>query len=166
MSHIDNRNSVLVVDDEPDLRSLLVEVLEAQNFVVYEATNGEEALGMLESHDVGVVLCDIMMPQMDGFECLARALVKGYKVPFVFLTGFGDRDRMLAAIRLGAVDFITKPFNTREVVDVIFRALEISKKQQSIRQEIQKSPAAAERISYLEKLISLMRARNNKKRTG
>lgn len=116
---------VLIVDDEPDLRKTLIRVLQSLNIQTMEAENGKYALEMLRDQKFHAVLCDIKMPEMTGLECLAHAQVEGIVSPFVFLTGYADSHHMLQAIRLGALDFIPKPFENLEVLNVLLRALEV-----------------------------------------
>lgn len=159
------RPCVLVVDDEPDLRDILGRILKSQNIQFDLAENGLIALEKLRTEKYHTVLCDIMMPEMTGLQCLAQAKVEGLLAPFVFLTGYADHQRMLQAIRLGAVDFLTKPFENSGVVDVVFRALDMGIRQVEIMNEIKILDSdLLMRIKRNEKMISLMRANNNIKR--
>lgn len=158
---------ILVVDDEPDLRGILLKIIKELNIECDQAGNGQEALEALRVHEYHLVVCDIMMPVMTGLECLSASQAENVKTPFVFLTGFGDSNRMLQAMRLGAIDFINKPFDVSEVVEVIFRALEIGVRRHQIHEKIEKqAPELLPQIKKQERIISLMRSHNNKKRTG
>ena len=157
--------TVLIVDDEHNLRDALARVLKSQNLQFEQAENGKVALEVMRDRQFHAVLCDIMMPEMTGLECLAQAQIEGILAPFIFLTGYGDSERMLQAIRLGAIDFISKPFDNDEVLDVVFRALDIGSRRNHILKEIREvNPDLLNRIRKDERMISLMRANNNKKR--
>ncbi len=104
---------VLVVDDDPMIRVLVTETLQQIGFVVEEAENGCEALDFLRRCQPDVVLMDVLMPEMDGFQaCQAfRALPQGQHVPVLMMTGLDDIASIDHAFEVGATDFITKPLN-------------------------------------------------------
>lgn len=158
---------ILIVDDEPEIREILSHVMEKFNIGSDVAENGLVALEKLKNNVYHAVLSDIFMPVMSGLECLAKAQAEGINTPFVFITGFEDRERMLQAIRLGALDFIGKPFNNDIVTDVTTRAIEVGARRKQIYSEIKESNLNLyEKIKKDERIISLMRAHNNKKRVG
>ena len=104
---------------------------------------------------------------MTGLDCLAQAQSEGIFTPFIFVTAFSDADRMLQAIRLGAIDFLSKPFDNNEITDVVFRVIEISKRKNRIIEEIKnENPDLLQTLKKEDRIISLMRANNNKKRVG
>lgn len=167
MKHELEIRKVLIVDDEPDLRDALSRIMRRQNIQAVEAENGQVALELLKQEQFHTVLCDIMMPKMTGLDCLAKAQVEGIITPFIFLTGFGDTDRMLQAIRLGATDFINKPFDNNEILDVMFRVLEIGIRRNRILKEIEKnSTDLFASFQKEERMISLLRTHNNRKQAG
>jgi diguanylate cyclase (GGDEF)-like protein len=104
---------VLVVDDDPMIRVLVTEALQQIGFVVEEAENGRQALDFLKRCQPDVVLMDMLMPQMDGFQaCQAfRALPQGRHVPVLMMAGLDDIASIDHAFEAGATDFITKPLN-------------------------------------------------------
>ena len=103
---------VMVVDDEPSLRHMLGLMLERAGYVVDAVANGRDALLRLGGADV--VLCDIRMPDMDGL-ALLKALPKGAP-PVIMMSAYGTLDTALQALRLGAYDYISKPFRSDEIV--------------------------------------------------
>ncbi len=113
-----NQPVVLVVDDEPRNVVLLEALLKTQNFNVLKASNGEDALHMFAKTDIDVVLLDIMMPGIDGYEVCRR--IKGNAatrmVPVVLVTALDDSDSKIKGIESGADDFITKPVNKIELI--------------------------------------------------
>jgi len=104
---------VLVVDDDPMVRMLVTEALQQIGFAVEVAENGREALDFLEHCQPDVILLDVLMPEMDGFQtCLAlRTLPQGKHVPVLMMTGLDDIASIDHAFEVGATDFITKPLN-------------------------------------------------------
>lgn len=159
-------HKVLIVDDEPDLREILSNIVTGLNIQCETAEDGQQALEMLRKNTYHTVLSDIMMPRMTGIELLTVARVENIVTPFIFVTGFGDNVRMLQAIRLGVLDFISKPFDNEEIAEVLFRALEIGVRHDNINTKIMKqNPELFADIMKEERMISLMRARNNKLRS-
>ena len=108
-------NTVLVVDDEPNIVELARLYLRNEGFDVESAENGREALEKARSLKPKLVLLDIMMPEMDGIE-VCRTLRKESDIPIVMLTARGDDVDKIVGLELGADDYITKPFNPREMV--------------------------------------------------
>lgn len=113
---INDRARVLVVDDEEFNRKLLTRLLTAEYNVV-TAPDGELALALLETVDVDLVLLDVRLPGMDGFEVCARLkkLDRTRLVPVVLVTGLGAREHRIRGINAGADDFLTKPFDAEEL---------------------------------------------------
>ncbi|HBF33581.1 TPA: sigma-54-dependent Fis family transcriptional regulator [Candidatus Sumerlaeota bacterium] len=115
---------VLVVDDEPKVLEALVHILGAGGYACQTASNGEEALALLTTADVEIIVCDLKMPKMGGME-LIRALAKTKSRSIVIiLTGHGDIDQAVEATRLGAYDFLSKPVSSAHLLISVARALE------------------------------------------
>src|ERR1700730_16630328 len=104
-------NLVLVVDDDNDLRSLLLLVLQRAGLETIEASNGRDALRIIETKPIAVVVCDLGMPGMSGLEVVRalRARAESTTLPFLLMTGSGDSDSVLEALAAGADDFLAKP---------------------------------------------------------
>lgn len=102
---------ILAVDDELGNLELVQAILDEPGVVVLTATNGQDALKLLASHEVALALLDVRMPQMSGFELATRirATPAGETVPIIFLTGEGRIEKKLEGYGLGAVDFLVKP---------------------------------------------------------
>lgn len=103
---------VLVVDDEPRMIGFIRMNLELENFQVYEAHNGIEALEMIRTQLPDCVLLDVMMPKLDGYETL-RMLREFSTIPVIMLTAKGEDEDIVRGLELGADDYITKPFSPR-----------------------------------------------------
>ena len=106
---------VLVVDDEPRMIRFIRMNLELEGYQVVEASDGIEALDQVRKHMPDLVVMDVMMPKMDGFETL-RLLREITTVPVILLTVRSDEDDRIRGLELGADDYITKPFSPRELV--------------------------------------------------
>lgn len=107
--------NILVCDDEKDIVSALKIYLSAEDYKVYEAYTGKQALDILGSNDIHLVLMDIMMPEMDGLTAVSK-LREEYNVPVILLTAKGEDTDKVLGLNIGADDYITKPFNPVEVL--------------------------------------------------
>ena len=109
---------VLVIDDEPDTLELVKLVLESGGFTTMLAKNGIEALRLIEAKEPDLVLLDIMMPDMDGWEVFRKIKEKYSRIPIAILTAKAQNiDRLLGLHVLKADDYITKPFGKNELID-------------------------------------------------
>ncbi len=102
---------ILVVDDEDDVRMFLEDFLSERDLLVETASNGDEALRKAAVFHPDVVLLDVMMPGIDGMECLQKLKEKYPKISVIMLTALKDETRMEKAKKLGAYDYIVKPFS-------------------------------------------------------
>lgn len=109
------RRRILVVDDEPRMIRFIRLNLEHDGYDVFEASSGEEALEKLRDHIPNLVILDVMMPGVDGFETL-RMLREISSVPVIMLTAKGDVEDRVKGLELGADDYIAKPFDPSELV--------------------------------------------------
>ena len=116
--------NILVIDDEKSIRNTLQEVLEYENHKVDLATNGSEGLEFFEKGDYDIVLCDIKMPGMDGIEVLEKMHVLARDVPIIMISGHGNIDTAVEAIKKGAYDFIEKPLDLNRLLVTMRNATE------------------------------------------
>lgn len=107
---------ILVVEDEPNMQIGLRDNLEFESFDVTVAKDGQEGLDELLKHTFDLVLLDVMMPKMSGFDVCKAARKEGVKTPIIFLTAKGEEIDKVLGLELGADDYITKPFSIRELV--------------------------------------------------
>lgn len=108
-------NRVLLVDDDLKILEFMTIALEQEHFEVYQSTNGVEALALLEKTLVDIAVVDVMMPEMDGFELTER--IKSFlDIPVLFLTAKGELQDKLKGFKLGADDYIVKPFLIEELM--------------------------------------------------
>ncbi len=115
---------VLVVDDEENVRNLLQRVLKEAGYDVVTAANGQEALDKVLQLKIELVLLDIKMPGMSGIEVLRQVTTNWPDVCVVMATAVGDAQTAVEAMKLGAYDYITKPFNRDDVILKVRRAVE------------------------------------------
>ena len=114
--------TILVVDDEVSLRKVLAAMLRRGGFDVLTATDGAEAQDLLAKTTVDLVLTDLKMPNVDGMELLAHVLEAHSGVPVIMLTAHGTVDNAVNAMKLGAFDFLTKPFDQDELLKALAAA--------------------------------------------
>ncbi|MCF6775013.1 response regulator transcription factor [Thiotrichales bacterium 19X7-9] len=108
---MNQRYKILLVDDEPGIRESLRSFLERYLFEVFEAATGEEALDVLDEHEVDLILLDMMLPDMHGIEICKRIKNKRKSIPIIFLTGVTDATETVLGFEAGADDYVEKPFN-------------------------------------------------------
>ncbi len=136
--------TILLVDDERDIREVLNLSLSDMGYQVYEAENGDQALGIFKEVLPAIVLTDIKMPGMDGIELLAKVKHENPEAEVIMITGHGDMDLAIKSLKYKATDFITKPIN----VDVLEIALQRAMERIVIRQKLRE---------YTESLENLVR---------
>jgi DNA-binding NtrC family response regulator len=117
--------TILIADDERNIRATLGRSLRMEGHTVLEAVDGEEALRHIESGDADAVLLDLQMPRVDGIEVLERLHGAGLRLPVVVLTAHGTIDRAVRAVRLGAFDFIEKPPAIERILLALDNALRL-----------------------------------------
>ena len=107
---------ILVVDDEPPIRRLLRTSLATQGYEVIEAEDGPSALERLRRNDINVLVLDLGLPQMDGFEIIKQLRDSGSAIPIVVLSARADEAGKVRALDMGADDYVTKPFGMEELL--------------------------------------------------
>lgn len=110
-----NEYKVLVVDDEEDMRHLIEMYLMNSGYLCSQASNGFEALAILESEQIDVVLLDIMMPELDGFT-VAKMIREKSEVPIIFVSAKGEEWDKVKALKLGGDDYVVKPYSPGELI--------------------------------------------------
>lgn len=108
--------TILVVDDEREMRNLLKLCLASEDVDILEAVNGTEAMDLIKNKTVSLVILDIMMPEVDGFELLKMLRTElNEAIPVILLSALGDTERVVQGLKLGADDYIVKPFEPSEL---------------------------------------------------
>jgi len=153
--------TVLVVDDESSLRKVLGATLRREGYNVVTAEDGEKAIARFDEGGIDVVVSDLVMPKRDGLDVLRHVLSRAPDVPVILITAHGTVDSAVAAIKAGAFDYITKPFDQAELRQVIAKAAKtralsqrsgLSRESRHAIRLIGKSPAIQEVIRIIEKV--------------
>ena len=111
----DQALNILIIDDEPVVLGSLENFLKSRNHKVFTASRGQEGIALLLRERIDVVITDICMPAMDGFEVLQQAKQVAPEAEVIVITGHGDIDAAVRALREGAFDFFSKPLKLREL---------------------------------------------------
>ncbi|MFN3951460.1 MAG: response regulator transcription factor [Thermaurantimonas sp.] len=119
-----SKAKILVVDDDHLIRQALSFKLEKEGYTVKIANDGESALSMIENEKFDVIISDIMMPYISGFELLKILKDKGSDAPVLMLTSLNTENAVVKAFDLGADDYVTKPFSPNELIIRIKKLLE------------------------------------------
>jgi DNA-binding NtrC family response regulator len=117
------KSSILVVDDEDALRTVLSSELLNEGYEVHSAADGDDAITELDKGQYDLVLLDIKMPRMNGFEVLKHIKQNHVRTKVVMLTGFADLKNAIESKKLGADDFVSKPYDLVDLLTTIERVL-------------------------------------------
>ena len=117
--------TLLVIEDETPLRANLVRILSAEGYTVIAAVNGDEGIRRVRESKPDLVICDILMPLVDGFGVLAalRSRPETAELPFIFLTASADKENLARGLRSGANEYVTKPFKIADLLAAVRRRL-------------------------------------------
>ena len=112
---------ILIIEDQPDVRENIEAILELEDYETLIAENGEMGIEMAENHHPDLILCDVMMPKLDGFG-VVQALRQNpitSTIPLIFLTAKADRLSLRQGMDLGGDDYLTKPFTLDELINAV-----------------------------------------------
>lgn len=127
MKIMNQKPCLLIVDDEPLLIEVLVQQLDSGDIEILTAENGVDAFEIIHTRGtekpVHAILSDINMPKMNGLELLTKLRAEHLNIPTVFLSAYGDKKNLVTALRLGAFDFLEKPYGLEALNDTVDRAL-------------------------------------------
>jgi len=149
---------ILIVDDEESFRSMLTVILKKEGYEVESAANGEEGLQRLSASDFDHVLCDIRMPQMDGLEFLEESKKAGAEVPIIMMSAYGTVDTAIEAMKLGAYDYISKPFKPDEIILTLKKAEErerLRRENELLKKEVKKEYRFENIVSKNQKMTKI-----------
>ena len=159
------KGRVLIADDEKNMRWVLSQALEAEGYEVFEAADGKDALTAVAEHEPEVVILDHKMPAPDGMEVLRRLRSKGHRFPVIMLTAHGNVQTAVEAMKAGANEYLTKPFDLDELKLSIEKALRVealAAEVDRLREELERDwdvegivavdPAMLELLSTVEKV--------------
>lgn len=148
------REKVLIVEDKPEMIQILTDyVLSPQGYATLTALNGEEGLRMALSEKPDLVILDLRMPKMSGLQVLQTLREQQFSAPVIVITAYGSEEVVVRAMRLGANDYVAKPFELDEIIHVIERVMRKSKQEKErarLSQELEKS------VQELSKQIELI----------
>lgn len=118
--------NILIADDEKKMRHLLSMILESEGHRVQQAEDGRQAFSKLQEHCFDIVISDIKMPEMDGIELLAAIRKAQIPCPVIYITAFATIDSAVEMMRMGASDYISKPFDSKQILLAVERTLNVS----------------------------------------
>src|SRR6266852_3848136 len=147
--------NILIVDDEPSIRETCAEVARQAGMNAIPVASAEEALEVLENSAVDIVLTDLMLQQTSGLDLLKRVHDSSPTLPVIVLTQYGTIDSAVAATRLGAVDYVTKPFRIEELrtrLERAVRAVELQQENQLLREQLRTRPGFGGLIGVSERM--------------
>ncbi|MBN2327032.1 MAG: SpoIIE family protein phosphatase [Candidatus Omnitrophica bacterium] len=127
--------TLLIVDDEEEIRENLSDFAEFKGFTVLQACNGRQALDLLKDHQPDLIISDLMMPEMGGMQLLQELNQRSSDVPVVIMTAFGTMEYAIDAMKNGAADFLTKPIDLPYMLKVVDKILQRSAMQQKIKEQ-------------------------------
>jgi DNA-binding response OmpR family regulator len=160
---------ILIVDDNPKNLQILGNILHEENYEVEFAINGETALEWIEKTDFDLILLDIMMPELDGFEVCERMKNNPEKreIPIIFLTAKTDTDSLVKGFETGCVDYITKPFNRKELLARVSTQITIKKQRDEIAKYLEelkvKNKLITHSIKYAQNIQNVILHASRKK---
>ncbi len=134
------QTNILIVDDMPHNLEVVSRLLEVDGFTTFKARGGQEALDLLAKEEIDLVLLDVRMPDMDGFEVCERLKQRPGlgNIPVIFLTGMGDRASVIRGFEVGGSDYVTKPFDVEELRARVITHLKIRRLQQRLMEQNQR----------------------------
>lgn len=128
---------VLIVDDEQNVRQLLSKVLKKEGYETYTARDGKEGLDLLQDTGIDIIISDIRMPNMDGIEFLHRTKELDSGIGFILITAFATTETAIEALKSGAQDYVTKPFDIGEIVTAVGKLAIASEQDSSFSDTVQ-----------------------------
>lgn len=150
---------ILVVDDEKKMRHLLSIMLERKGYTVEQAGDGREAYEAIRAGGFDMVITDIKMPRMDGIELLRKITGENLSCPVIFITAFATVESAVDVMRMGAVDYITKPFEEDKILMTVERTLNVSRilaENAALKQELKKAAPEGEIVYVSREMASVM----------
>jgi DNA-binding response OmpR family regulator len=135
--------TILVVDDDRDCRDIAARLLDLAGYRTCRAESGHECLAMVEREPIDLILLDVMMPGMDGFEVCAALAARGKRMPIVLLTARDDLDTRMEGMHHGVSEFLTKPINKHELyarVRAQLHIVELARQLDAVERKVQTLP--------------------------
>lgn len=164
------KTSILIIEDNDDIRESTTEILELANYKVYTADNGKTGVELAVKHLPDIILCDIMMPELDGYGVLFMLgkTPETSTIPFIFLTAKAERIDMRKGMEMGADDYLTKPFDDIELMNAIESRLNKKEKQEAFYnkslEKLDNLVSRGDGMAELQKLVADRKIRTVKKK--
>lgn len=152
---LDGTPTILVVDDNPNNIKIVALIMRTLQYKIVIATNGEQAIEMVKQTRPDLILLDVMMPKIDGFETcrIIKSKKENENIPVIFITALNDTDSLVKGFKAGGVDYITKPFNKDELISRMRTHIELKQ----TRDQLEKTSAhLAELNSLKDKMFSVI----------
>lgn len=151
-----NKENILIVDDSDEILFFLSNLLEEEGYETLEANSGETALNLLEENNPDLILLDIRMPGIDGFEVCKRVKSneKHFEIPIIFLSGASEINDKLEGLKIGAVDYVTKPFRKEELMARLKTHLSLREKEKALVKANKELILAKENVEKNEALFN------------
>lgn len=152
---------ILIIEDEEPIRRVLVKILTEENneFLLSEAVDGKQGIKLINDEEFDLILCDIKMPKMDGLEVLEQAKKSGISTPFIMLTGHGNVETAVHAMKVGAYDFIPKPPDLNRLLISVRNAIaskHLTKENVQLKKKIAKKYDIIGGASSIKKVLELI----------
>ena len=152
---------ILIIEDEEPIRRVLVKILTEENneFLLSEAVDGKQGIKLINDEEFDLILCDIKMPKMDGLEVLEQAKKSGISTPFIMLTGHGNVETAVHAMKVGAYDFIPKPPDLNRLLISVRNAIaskHLTKENVRLKKKIAKKYDIIGGASSIKKVLELI----------
>lgn len=150
--------AILIIDDEKPIRNTLKDILEYEKYIVDEAEDGESGLAKIKANKYDLIMCDIKMPKMDGLEVLKHTVSAGIETPIVMISGHGTIETAVEAIKNGAFDFISKPFDLNRLLITVRNAIdkkELVQETRKLRKKVSGSKGQTQIIGESEGILKV-----------
>ncbi|MEK6628051.1 MAG: response regulator [Bdellovibrionota bacterium] len=156
-----DKSLVMIIEDEVSINDALSEAVKMGNYDVVQAYDGKEALDLLiqKNIDPVLVLCDMNMPVMGGIEFIKQSLIKNMDLNICVITANDDKDSLVELLQLGVTDYISKPFKIEALIEKLKLMVDIGKRKNLIKQQLNENTAANKSIKF----NNLLKLKKNQK---
>jgi len=159
-----SERTIFVVEDDVSVRESLRALLESADLKVIDFASAVEFLNSADERRGSCIIADVRMPGMNGLEMQEELVKRGSKLPVIIITGHGDVAMAVQAMKVGAIDFLEKPFDDETLLDCVHRALDVMEKKRDLMKEAEDASQQISRLTRreLEVLEQLVAGRSNK----
>lgn len=155
-----SRFKILIIEDDLELLALLREVLAGHFVNVSTACDGASAYIAFRDEKFDLVISDIRMSGFNGIELLRRARAEGHTTPFIMVSGAAEKEDVVQALKLGAKEFIEKPYSMEGMIAAVFRVIEIQRREFSLIRLVEEFGEEDDQVKRQSRMIGLFRAAN------